>query len=148
MSLLDRTNVTPIPLRLETDPRPALPEVEDPSPEFRNVSSSVKFCKSSSRGRYSTAGRDVEAGEVLFVDQPLASFLAGTRWASNCGHCCRPLCYTLVPSPLTCDVIFCGIRCCVGAMKSGHVQESLHNLRQEASILLSYCTWAAVVSQW
>ena len=126
----DGSTFQEIRLRLESDPRPFPPEIAEPKPNLRNVSTAVKFCKKSSRGgRYSVADRKIEAGEVIFVDKPMVSFLAGTRWASNCGHCCRPLCYTLVPSPVDANVIFCGIRCCVDAMTSYHVLESRFNLR-------------------
>ncbi len=117
-------------LRLESGPRVEMASVSDPHPDCSNVSSKVKFIKnSSSRGWHSIAEEDIEAGEVLFVDKPLAWFLAGTRWASNCHHCCQPLCYTLVPSPLQPNIIFCCIECCYEAMRSYHVQEAKLNLR-------------------
>ena len=116
-------------LRLESLAQTSLPIIFEPHSDFPNVSSSVEFCQNPAKGRHLIASKDIEAGEVLIVDGPSASFLSGTRWASNCHHCCRPLRYTLVPSPLQSNVIFCGIGCCHAAMNSYHIQESRFNLR-------------------
>ena len=119
----------PFKLRLETEPHAGLPDIFETHSDFDNVASCIKFCRNSTRGRYSIADRDIEPGQVLFIDRPKAWFLAGTRWASNCHHCCKPLCYTLVPSPLQANVIFCSIGCCHKAMSSYHVQEAKFNFR-------------------
>ena len=120
---------TAIKLRLESGPRVKMASISDHHPDCSNVSSKVQLSKNFARGCHSIAAEDIEAGEVLLVDKPLAWFLAGTRWASNCHHCCQPLCYTLVPSPLQPNIIFCSIGCCHEAMKSYHVQETKLNLR-------------------
>ena len=77
-------------------------------------------------GRYTEANEDIEAGEVIAVENANVSFThfnAETRESKACHHCVCPLDVFKHPSPVVSGIYFCSFKCLNIAMKSYHKHE-------------------------
>ncbi|XP_053601074.1 SET and MYND domain-containing protein 4 [Plodia interpunctella] len=83
------------------------------------ASEAIQIDKDEARGRFATATRDVQAGEILLVERPYSAVLLGEFSKTHCQNC-----FVKCPIPLPCpkcpNVIFCGEKCLETAQKTYH----------------------------
>ncbi|KAG7303944.1 hypothetical protein JYU34_010858 [Plutella xylostella] len=90
--------------------------------EYPSLSVAVNIDYDDVRGRFATANRDIQAGEVLLVEKPYSGVLLAEYAKTHCQNCFIPC-----PIPVVCpncpNVIFCSEKCLDAAQKSYHKYE-------------------------
>eukprot|EP00794_Sanderia_malayensis_P007228 gene7228-8036_t len=85
----------------------------------------------SNAGRSAIAARDIEAGELILVEEPFASVIMPDKNLTHCHHClCR--CIWLTPCLQCCNIGFCSEQCRNTAWQEYHNVECcfLHHLHR------------------
>ncbi|GAB6021414.1 hypothetical protein CHUAL_004023 [Chamberlinius hualienensis] len=87
--------------------------------QIPNASAAICLKYSSLKGRFTVANREIEAGDVLFVEKPYASVLLPNFNETHCHHC-----YQLAEAAVPCEnctvVRFCSFNCRNLAYKEYH----------------------------
>ncbi|XP_047035670.1 SET and MYND domain-containing protein 4 [Helicoverpa zea] len=106
----------PEPLK-KTPPKPKLPGKNNP--QYPAASEAIQIDYEEVRGRYATATKDIEAGEILLVEKPHSGVLLAEYSSTHCQNC-----FIKCPIPLPCpkcpNVVFCSDKCLETAQKSYH----------------------------
>ena len=102
--------------------RAAVPEflsVKSPHAKLPAASDAIKVRHEPGVGRHVVADRDIQAGEVLFIESPIVSTIMDDHVESICLVC---MSYTTSPLPCpTCsDVNFCSLACRTHALQTFH----------------------------
>lgn len=86
------------------------------------ASTAVEFKYEPSKGRHCVASRDIDCGDVLFVESPIVSTICDDHYEFICLVCLR---YTINPLPCpTCsDASFCSLACRTAALATFHKWE-------------------------
>lgn len=96
------------PVELQTQPGPVV--LSEAHPKFPTFSNCVKIDFADHCGRFCVATRDIEAGELIAVEEAFAWMVDKAEAKSTCWHCLQPLL-----APLPCDscssLLFCGHAC-------------------------------------
>lgn len=74
----------PEPLK-KTPPKPKLPGKNNP--QYPAASEAIQIDQDEVRGRFATATRDIEAGEMLLVEKPHSGVLLGEYSKTHCQNC-------------------------------------------------------------
>lgn len=75
------------------DPEPIKKSLPKPklqgkhNPEYPAASDAIKIDEDEVRGRFATATRDVEAGEIVVVEKPHSGVLLEEYSKTHCHHC-------------------------------------------------------------
>ena len=95
------------------------------NPSIPSFSKAINLEYSSQSGRYGTATRKIECGEVVVVDKSPFKFasIESKRNMDFCTHCLG-FCIDLVPSPISVTDFFCCQFCLDTAMQTYHPLES------------------------
>ncbi len=109
----------------ETDLLPPWAKIAEPHRWLLGASAAVRVEYHPDFGRHVLAGRNVVAGEVLFVERPLVSYLDPEEAATTTEFCHE--CFSKVSVPVPCPtcsrVVFCSRRCRGRALSSHHQVE-------------------------
>ncbi|KAM3966739.1 SET and MYND domain containing, class 4, member 3 [Aphomia sociella] len=109
----------PEPLK-RVPPKPKLPGKHNL--KYPAASEAIDINQDNVRGRFATATRDIEAGEILLVEKPYSGVLLYEYSLTHCQNC-----YLKCPIPLACptcpNVIFCSDKCLEVAQNSYHGYE-------------------------
>lgn len=101
-------------------PTPKLPG--KPNPQYPAASDAINIDYDDVRGRYATATKDIQPGEVLLVERPHSGVLLAEFSRTHCQNC-----FLKCPIPLPCpkcpNVVFCSDKCLDYAQKSYHSYE-------------------------
>ncbi|XP_026323810.1 SET and MYND domain-containing protein 4 [Hyposmocoma kahamanoa] len=101
-------------------PKPKLPGKHNS--QYPAASEAIQIDQDEIRGRFATATRDIEAGEILLIERPHSGVLLGEYTKTHCQNC-----FIKCPIPLPCpncpNVIFCSDKCLEIAQKSYHAYE-------------------------
>ena len=90
-------------------------------PAFRD---SVRICYSEDRGRYGVATRDLQPGETVLTERPVAAALKPEHAAHYCDACwARVPAAERVPCPRCCAVVYCSAACGRVSRARGHALE-------------------------
>ncbi len=77
---------------------------------FNFAADCLELVHSPERGRHLVATRDIDIGETLLYEEPVAFWLDGDRHGTHCQHC-----FTLVKAAVPCiwcvEVNFCSVAC-------------------------------------
>ncbi|KAL0896024.1 hypothetical protein ABMA27_012009 [Loxostege sticticalis] len=109
----------PEPLK-KTPPKPKLPGKNNP--QYPAASEAIQIDQDDVRGRFATATRDIEAGEMLLVEKPHSGVLLGEYSKTHCQNCFMK-CPIPHPCPKCPNVLFCSEKCLETALKSYHAYE-------------------------
>ena len=126
-------------------------EREDPSvprlsqgchKKLRSLSSLVRVEYREGVGRHVVAAKQVQAGDTLAVENPVAAVLYSDKQGTNCDLCTAKL-RSAVPCPTCAGVAFCSVECRDEALASYHRLECRHQdillgLGSSALVRLSY----------
>ncbi|XP_065341043.1 SET and MYND domain-containing protein 4-like [Cloeon dipterum] len=93
-----------------------------PHSEILCASKCVDIEYSHQMGRHLTAGRDIEPGDVIIVEEPYSWILLPEFLTSHCGYCLKR-CASLIPCPDCVNAMFCGEVCLESANGKYHHQE-------------------------
>ena len=93
--------------------------VQSPHPRLPSASDAVEVRYEAGVGRHVVASRDVQPGEVLFVETPLVSTIMDEHVESICLVCLR-FTSSPLPCPTCSDVSFCSLACRTHALQSFH----------------------------
>lgn len=120
-----KEKVDPEELTWQARERLGIPEVlqlKTPHAKMPAASDAVKVMHEPGCGRFVVATRDVQPGEVLFIESPIVSTLCDEHVESICLSCLR---YTTAPLPCpTCsDASFCSLACRTLALNGFHKYE-------------------------
>jgi len=63
--------------------------LRDPNPRFPPLSSSLDVVFEENRGRFVTANMDIEAGQVIVIEDPIVAGLSPSASNTSCHHCFR-----------------------------------------------------------
>lgn len=74
----------PEPLK-RTPPKPKLPGKHNP--QYPAASEAIQIDEDQARGRFATATRDIEAGEILLVEKAHSGVLLGEYSKTHCQNC-------------------------------------------------------------
>ncbi|CAH0405774.1 unnamed protein product [Chilo suppressalis] len=109
----------PEPLK-KLPPKPKLPGKHNAN--YPAASEAIHIDQDEERGRFATATRDIQVGEILLVEKPHSGVLLGEYAGTHCQYC-----FVKCPIPLPCpkcpNVIFCSEKCLDAAQKSYHAYE-------------------------
>ena len=95
-------------------------------PAFRD---SVRICYSEDRGRYGVATRDLQPGETVLTERPVAAALKPEHAAHYCDACwARVPAAERVPCPRCCAVVYCSAACGRVSRARGHALECGRNI--------------------
>jgi hypothetical protein len=101
----------------------SLPKVPNADPKIPAFSKSVKIDYDSKRGRHGIATRDISAGELIAVEDPVAFILN-----PSCLGCCCTHCFAQVDNGIGSDLnskdLFCSEDCLEEACNTYHKYES------------------------
>ena len=90
-------------------------------PAFRD---SVRICYSEDRGRYGVATRDLQPGETVLSERPVAAALKPEHAAHYCDACwARVPAAERVPCPRCCAIVYCSAACGRVSRARGHALE-------------------------
>lgn len=109
----------PEPLK-KVPPKPKLPG--NHNKKYPATSEAVEINQNGIRGRFATATRDIEAGEILLVESPHSGALLNEYCRTHC-HNCYVKCPIPIPCPTCPNVIFCSDKCLEVAQKTYHAYE-------------------------
>lgn len=103
-----------------TPPKPKITGKRNP--QYPSASDAITIDKDDVKGRFATASRDIEAGEILLVERPHSGVLLGEFSKSHCQNC-----FIRCLIPLACpkcpNAVFCSDKCSEVAQKSYHAYE-------------------------
>ncbi|TRY75318.1 hypothetical protein TCAL_00745 [Tigriopus californicus] len=85
------------------------------------LSSKVQFIHDVRKGRFCLANQSIEAGEVILVEEPIASIVYHPE-DLYC-HSCAGLLLLALPCPACPDVLFCSLKCLETSLASHHKRE-------------------------
>ncbi|OWR44094.1 hypothetical protein KGM_213148 [Danaus plexippus plexippus] len=89
---------------------------------FPAASETVEIAFDETRGRFAKADRDIQAGEILLIEEPHGGVLLSEFSKSHCQNCFNK-CLIPLPCPKCPNVIFCSEKCLDIALKSYHGYE-------------------------
>ena len=93
-------------------------KIWEPHPSFPHVTDGLDIVHGEGVGRYIVATRDIQAGEAIVIEEPIASHLSPYKMRTNCSHCFRICGTSALPSPRLRKARFCCLRCLRQAMVS------------------------------
>lgn len=121
-TLLDEPEINKIQKKIIHTDEPF--QIWERNKSFPNMSDSIGIEYSEVFGRHTVAASDIQAGEPILIEYPLASHLSPYKRGVKCSHCFHPLDHSVLPSPLNRKVRFCSLTCLDNAMSSYHRVES------------------------
>ncbi|XP_071536778.1 SET and MYND domain-containing protein 4-like [Panulirus ornatus] len=99
------------------------PPVSSPRPDLPCLSDAIKIHYTPIRGRHLVAHRDIMPGEVLVVEEALATVAKlDATLRTHCSHCLRR-CPIPLPCPTCSLVVFCNEGCRNAGESNGHAAE-------------------------
>merc|ERR1719264_1942221 len=124
----DDDAASPLPASLRTRTLPPWFELKDPHPKYPAASSAISIRLSPAFGRQVVATRPIPAGEVVFCESPVVSYL--NRDAKVCGSDACYHCHAFidddgaaVPCPTCSAAVFCSLKCRKSAVSTYHKYE-------------------------
>ena len=105
---------------------PAWSVIKDPHPKYPAASSAVSIRFDPTYGRNVVATRDIQAGEVIFNEEPIISYMHVDEepTAESCHHCFGYLQESAgVPCPTCSQTMFCSRLCRKEAISTYHWHE-------------------------
>ncbi|XP_052829237.1 SET and MYND domain-containing protein 4 [Octopus bimaculoides] len=88
-----------------------LPSIEgERSSQFPCASDAICMKYSKSKGRYISATRDINVGEVLAIEKPYSSVINDDHHSSHCHHCCKRAEHP-IPCSSCAEVVYCNTIC-------------------------------------
>ncbi|XP_046968882.1 SET and MYND domain-containing protein 4 [Vanessa cardui] len=109
----------PEPLK-KTPPKPKLPGKQNS--QYPAASDAIQIDYDNDKGRFATASKDIQAGEILLVEKPHSGVLLGEFCKTHCQNCFMK-CPIPIPCPKCPNVIFCSDKCLKTAIQSYHGYE-------------------------
>ncbi len=100
--------------------------LKEPHPKYPSASSAISVRYEATVGRHVVATRNIEAGEVIFNEEPIVAVLCPEEDATteSCADC---FAYIKDDAPIPCPtcskVVFCSLKCRRKALESYHVIE-------------------------
>ncbi|CAB3257269.1 unnamed protein product [Arctia plantaginis] len=92
------------------------------NPQYSAASEAIQIDYDGVRGRYATATRDIDPGDILLVERPHSGVLLAEFSTTHCQNC-----FLKCPIPISCpkcpNVVFCSDKCSNYAQKSYHGYE-------------------------
>ena len=102
-----------------------VPKLSSAHPAYPSLSSSVDVVRDYDKGRHVVANRDIAAGEIIAVSDPVATLLCPEKLEKLQNHCLH--CHLFSKAPLPCEnccsVVFCSVNCRNIACQSYHKYE-------------------------
>lgn len=115
LSFAENSN-DPQPVRL-MPPKPKL--LGNANPQYPAASEAIKIDYDVARGRFATATRNIDAGEILLIEKPYSGVLLAEYAKTHCQNCFVK-CSIPLPCPKCPNVIFCSDKCLDVALKTYH----------------------------
>jgi len=101
------------------------PEMKNPNAKFPTFSDAVQITYKKGQGRFATAARDIEVGELIAAETAFVSCLDKEFCKTNCWHCLR-----LTKNPVPCmkcsGMVYCSEKCRDISDNSYHKYECLY----------------------